>query len=503
MLIHSSRIGAKSLAILTCAALGLVCLSTARAQVAVDLSELIKEVKPSVALIETFDKGKKMGSGSGFVVSEDGMIATNYHVIEGAKEIKVSFPALKDNKFYKSTGFVGFVKTKDLALIMIDLKGEKLKPLPMAKEPPSQAETVVAIGAPLGLSDTVTSGIVSAVRTGKELRKMLMRGKQDGYGEGLGYDEEATWIQTSAPISPGNSGGPLINTRGEVVGINTFVSDLGQNLNFSICIQHMKKFIDGAGKNVQSFANLPPPREKRSQGALGDAKKTLELWKNISRAMNELDEDIEACEKQFQKLPPVDPRNPMKGQNIRNRIISRHFKRMGEAYSDYANKISGFENKETDPGLISLVVTDTVVAKKMSESCKEVSNSTSSRLGGLDWELALNGLKRLSSNIDTQRELLRVNLGLKYDESFPTQAETAEEDEKLAKEKKNSTSTSEKKERSEMRVWTDSTGKFRIKAKCIGVEDGKVKLEKSDGSVLRVPLEKLSEADKRFLASTE
>ncbi len=501
MLIHSSRIGTKSLAILTCAALGLVCSSTARAQMVVDLSKVVKEVQPSVALIETFDdKGKKMGSGSGFVVSEDGMIATNYHVIEGAKEIKVSFPALKDGKFYKSTGFVGFVKTKDLALIMIDTKGKKLKPLPMAKELPSQAETVVAIGAPLGFSDTVTSGIVSAVRTGKELRKMLMRGKRDGYGKGLGYDMEATWIQTSAPISRGNSGGPLINTRGEVVGINTFVSNLGQNLNFSICIQHMKKFIDKAGKDVQSFANLPPPRKKRSQG---DAQKTLELWKNLNQAMNELDEDIESCEKQFHKLPPVDPRNPMKGQNIRNRTISRHFRRMGEAYSDYASKISGFEHKEADPGLIELVVLDTVIAKKTSKSCKEVSNSTSSRLGGLDWERAFNGIKRLSSNIDTKRELLRVNLGLKYNESFPTQAETAEEDEKLAKEKKNSTSTSEKKDRSKMRVWTDSTGKFRIKAKCIGVEGGKVKLEKPDGSILRVPTKKLSEADKRFLASTE
>ena len=332
---------------------------------------------------------------------------------------------------------------------------------------------------------------------------MLMRGKRDEYGKGLGYDVEATWIQTSAPISSGNSGGPLINTRGEVVGINTFVSSMGQNLNFSICIQHLKKFIDGAGKNVQSFANLPPPRERRSRGVLGDAQKTLELWKNLNQAMNELDKDIESCEKQFRKLPPVDPRNPMKGKNIRNRIISRHFKRMGKAYSDYASKISGFEHKEADPDLIGLVVADTVIAKKMSESCKEVSNSTSSRLGGLDWELALNGLKRVSSSIDTKRELLRVNLGLKYDKSFPTQAETAEENEKLAKEKKADKSKTENKERSEMRIWTDSTGKFRIKAKCIGVEDGKVKLEKSDGTVLRVPTEKLSEADKRFLASTE
>ncbi|MCD4727184.1 MAG: trypsin-like peptidase domain-containing protein, partial [Pirellulales bacterium] len=374
MLIHSSRIGTKSLAVLICAALGLVYSTTARAQAVMDLSKLIKEVKPSVALIETFDKGKKMGSGSGFVVNKEGLIATNYHVIEGAKEIKVSFPALKDGKSYKSSGFVGFVQTKDLALIMIDPKGANLRPLPMAKEPPSQGEAVVAIGAPLGFSDTVTNGIFSAVRTGKELRRMLMRGGQDGYGEGgLGYDVEATWIQTSAPISPGNSGGPLINTRGEVVGINTFVSTVGQNLNFSICIQHMKKFIDGAGKNVQSFANLPPPRKGR--GEFGDVNKTLELWDKLNRAKNTLDGKIESCEKKFRKLPPVNPRNPMKGMNIRNRKIADGFRRMADAYNEYSGEISGYEHKQADPGVIGLVVADTVVAKKLSGACKDVSNS--------------------------------------------------------------------------------------------------------------------------------
>ena len=501
MLIHSSRIGAKSLAILICAALGLVCSSTARAQATMTLSELITKVKPSVALIEIFEKGKKLGHGSGFVVNKEGLIATNYHVIEGAKEIQVSFPALKNGKRYKATGFIGFVKTKDLALIMIDPKGDDIHPLPMAEKPPAQGEAVVAIGAPHGLSDTVTNGIVSAVRLGKELRKMLMQGKYDSYGKGLGYDDEAIWIQTSAPISPGNSGGPLINMRGEVVGLNTFVRTVGQNLNFSICIQHMKKFIDGAGKNVQSFANLPPPRKGRRE--LGDADKTLELWSNLNRAKNTLDKKVESCEKKFRKLPPINPRNPMKGMNIRNRKIAGGFRRMADAYSKYSSEISSYEHKQADQEVIGLVVADTVVAKKLSDACKDVSNSAASGGGMIDWEAAVSAVKRIANNTDIQRELLRVNLGLKYNESFPTQAETAEEDEKLAKEKENSTSTSEKKDRSEMRVWTDSTGKFRIKAKCIGVENGKVKLEKSDGTILRVPTKKLSEADKRFLASTE
>ncbi len=501
MLIHSSRIGVKALLFLVCAALGLVYSSTARAQATMTLSELIAKVKPSVALIEIFDKGKKLGHGSGFAVNKEGLIATNYHVIEGAKEIQVSFPALKNGKRYKATGFIGFVKTKDLALIMIDPKENDIQPLPMAEKPPSQGEGVVAIGAPHGLSDTVTDGIVSAVRSGKELRRMLMQGNFDSYGKGLGYDDEATWIQTNAPISPGNSGGPLINMRGEVVGLNTFVRTVGQNLNFSICIQHMKKFIDGAGKNVQSFANLPPPRKGRRE--FGDVNKTLELWGKLNRSKNTLDQKIESCEKKFRKLPPVNPRNPMKGLNIRNRKIADGFRRMADAYNEYSSEISGYEHKQADPEVIGLVVADTVVAKKLSDACKDVSNSASSGGWAIDWETAVSAIKRIANDTDTQRELIRVNLGLKYNDSFPTQAETAKEDEKLAKKKGSSTSTAGKKDRSEMRVWTDSTGKFRIKAKCIGVEDGKVKLEKPNGTILRVPTKKLSEADKRFLASTE
>lgn len=534
MLVHSNRIRVKALSIFAFlfVASGLMHSSTAQAQIGFDLPKLIQKVKPSIAKIEIYNKGKRVSSGSGFLVDDKGMIATNYHVIEGAKEVRVSFPGRKDGKVYKALGFVGFVQSKDIALIMLDPKklfndkndkkgnkainhqgkekgdGEKkkkLRPLPMADKCPLQGETIIAYGAPLGISDTVTTGVVSAIRHGKEVRKMLLDmygGKFDLYGKGLGYDDEATWIHMTAPISPGNSGGPLINTKGEVVGLNTWHLPRGQNMNFAISIEHVKKFIERAGTNIQPFVNLPPPREKHgAEGARGDPKKTLELWKGVNRALNELDKNVEICERQFRKVPPVDPRNPMKGKNIRNRIISRNVKRMGAAYSEYASKISGFDNKEVDPELIILVVKDTVIAQKISDSCSEIANS--SRVDSLNWEEALARLKRRTSDNDTERELLRVNFGVRYDMSFPTQAETAEEDKKLAREKKTTKSSSNKIDRSEVRTWTDKTGKFQIRAKCIGVEDGIVNLEKPNGTVLRVPREMLSKADKRFLASSE
>ncbi|MBN1396083.1 MAG: trypsin-like peptidase domain-containing protein [Pirellulales bacterium] len=540
MFIRASRKGIEALSIFTIltVALGLMNSSTARAA-DFDLPTLIEQVKPSVAMIEVLEKGKRISSGSGFLVNEKGMVATNYHVIEGAKEIRVTFPGVEKGKSHKALGYLGFVQSKDIAVIVLDPKdifgdkkdkkdakakkdkdkekeGEeevkrKLKPLPMADKRPRQGETVVAYGAPLGISDTVTTGVVSAVRPGKEVRKMLLDmygGKFDLYGKGLGYDDEATWIHMTAPISPGNSGGPLINTKGEVVGLNTWHLPRGQNMNFAISIEHVKKFVEGAGTNVQSFANLPPPREKHAPGMIADGKKTLEFWKDLNRAKNELDKDLEVCERQLEKLPVVDPRNPMKNKNRRDKLIARNFRQYGDAYSKYASAISSLDNKNVDFDLIELVVADTVIAKKIDESCGRVASSATahSALGGLNWEFELAALKQISSEINTQREVLRVNLGIKYDLSFPTQQETVEEDKKLAREGKKpgaKTTAGANGERSKMRTWTDSTGKHQIRAKCIGVKDGNVKLELANGKVITVPLEKLSEADKRFLASTE
>ncbi len=503
MLIHSRRIGTTSLFIVICAALGSVCGSSALAQ-QMSLSDLVKHVKPSVALIEIIVKGKTMGNGSGYVVDPSGIIATNYHVVEGASELRVSFPGDTSLGSFKAEGFIAFYQKKDMALIKIDPKGKKLRPLPLAKELPSQGDEVVAFGAPLGYSDTVTNGIVSAVRTGKELTSMMSYGGHDGYGkDGLGYEVNTTWIQTSAPISPGNSGGPLVNMKGEVVGMNTFVSTRGQNLNFSLSITHMIKFIADSGKNVKPFSDLPPPREGHGGGPSGDAKKTLALWKALNRAKNHLDQEIEACERKFQKLPPIDPRNPMKGSRIRNRKIADGFKKLSDAYSTYSSDISHLDQKEADIEVIKLVVQDTVVAKKLSDLCKDVSNTASAGTDEVDWQRAISAIKDAGNDTDTHRELLRVNLGLMYNLSFPTQKDTAEEDKKLPKDKKATKSTTEKKDRSLERVWTDASGKFHIRAKCIGVEGGIVKLEKPDGTVLNVPKDKLSEEDKLFLDESE
>jgi serine protease Do len=159
--------------------------------------------------------------GSGFIISDDGYILTNYHVIAGADEVKVK---LSDSREFKAQVKGGDEKL-DLALLKIDAK-DKLHFTPLGNSDLLDVgEWVMAIGNPFGLGQTVTSGIVSA------------KGRVIGSGP---YDD---FIQTDASINPGNSGGPLFNSRGEVVGINTAIVAGGHGIGFAIPVNMAKEII--------------------------------------------------------------------------------------------------------------------------------------------------------------------------------------------------------------------------------------------------------------------
>jgi serine protease Do len=158
--------------------------------------------------------------GSGFIISPDGYILTNNHVVDKAKDIKV---ALNDGRILDAK-LVGKAAEIDVALIKVEAAN-----LPAAVLGDSDAievgDWVMAIGNPFGLSHTVTKGIVSA------------KGRVIGAGP---YDN---LIQTDAAINPGNSGGPLFNMQGEVVGINTLIMARGQNLGFAVPVNMVKDIL--------------------------------------------------------------------------------------------------------------------------------------------------------------------------------------------------------------------------------------------------------------------
>jgi serine protease Do len=159
--------------------------------------------------------------GSGFIISSDGYILTNYHVVAGADEIKVK---LSDAREFKGV-VKGWDEKLDLALLKIDAKSPFPATVLGDSDTTEVGESVMAIGNPFGLGQTVTSGIVSA--------------KERVIGSGP-YDD---FIQTDASINPGNSGGPLINARSEVIGINTAIVSGGQGIGFAIPVNMAKTVI--------------------------------------------------------------------------------------------------------------------------------------------------------------------------------------------------------------------------------------------------------------------
>ncbi len=167
-------------------------------------------------------KYKQKSLGSGFIISKDGYILTNNHVVANADEINVT---LSNNHTYKAK-VIGTDPKTDIALIKIDPKGDDLTVVKLGDSDKLQVgEWVIAIGNPFGFSRTVTAGIVSA------------KGRVIGEGP---YD---SFIQTDAAINPGNSGGPLVNLKGEVVGINTAIIAAAQGIGFAIPINMAKSIL--------------------------------------------------------------------------------------------------------------------------------------------------------------------------------------------------------------------------------------------------------------------
>jgi hypothetical protein len=159
------------------------------------------------------------GLGTGFIVKAEGWIATNLHVVAGSLELRVVTP---DKREHEVVEVLGFDPKRDLVLLRVE--ADKLPTLDLGDSGAVRpGDPVVAIGHPLGLEDTVSDGLVSAVRE---------------------VTPELTVLQISAPIAPGSSGGPLFNEQGQVIGVAAAVSLKGQNLNFGIPIGYLLALVD-------------------------------------------------------------------------------------------------------------------------------------------------------------------------------------------------------------------------------------------------------------------
>ena len=196
------------------------------------LPELVKKVKPAVVSIITYDSdGEPLMTGSGFFIDPH-KVVTNLHVIRGATKVEIKMLDGK-GRTYPAAGLLAVDTEGDLALMRVEMPQDRARSIALAADLPDEGETIFVIGNPLKLEGSVSDGIVSAVREVPNVGHI---------------------IQITAPISHGNSGSPVFNLHGQVLGVVTVKVTNGQNINLAIGSARVREM---HGENVRPFTELP------------------------------------------------------------------------------------------------------------------------------------------------------------------------------------------------------------------------------------------------------
>lgn len=212
-------------------ALALVLLSAQFTAAQPTLPELVRTVKPAVVAIATYDaNGEALMTGSGFFLNQ-GKVVTNLHVIRNAARIEIKTLDGK-GRTYPAAGLLSIDEDGDLALIKVDMPPVRSRAIELAPLLPDEGETVFVVGNPLKLEGSVSDGIVAAVREVPNVGRI---------------------IQITAPISHGNSGSPVFNMRGQVLGVVTVKVTNGQNINLAIAAARIGQL---RGETVRPLTEL-------------------------------------------------------------------------------------------------------------------------------------------------------------------------------------------------------------------------------------------------------
>lgn len=511
------------------------------------LADVIERAEKSVVRIEVHGSdGDSLGSG--FVVDGDGTLVTNCHVLAGASRARAHFP---NGTSCNIEGSLIIDESRDI--VIAKLSSSSAPPIPIASALPRKGERVTALGSPHGLSFTATTGIVSAIRSDREMSSDVGR-----------HSVQGTWIQVDAALSPGNSGGPLINSAGEVVAMSTLASLGGsaQNLNFGISATDIRKAVmyakgsqmlalaAGVGKVRMRESESPSGRGGEPESAL--AQKTIpdeafeayinmakEDFSSLVRGLRmeaaRLGADLKEMRKGETYLPPsaraegasvirvtLPGRRDRKwfflSQSVKQAAIDKQQKRL-QNYNELKTKIQSVGDVESMHSLLwnygpplderkngSIgYMTDLFVLHAFNSHDVLAFYNETPHLLWVESTAGISGGEILSGPVfvaGTATAELKSGLTT----SVTVLQEVPEKLLRAAIEKHfnekalvPSSGSSMLSTNSGFRLWHDRTGQHTIEALLLSSDGTNVVLKKQDDSIITVPVSRLSDADQRYL----
>lgn len=516
-----------------CLVLVLFC-SPGRAQE--QLADVIERAERSVVRIEVkSNSGDSLGSG--FVVDDQGTLVTNCHVLAGARQATVHFP----------NGLSGSVlgtflvdQARDIVVARISITDAP--PIEIAQTLPRKGESVTALGAPHGLSFTATTGIVSAIRPAQEM------------ADDLGRDSiQGVWVQVDAAISPGNSGGPLINREGKVVAMSTLASQgSAQNLNFGISAPDIAKAVrDGkrAGQVVSLAAGVGKVRMGESGGPSDGGPNAgripsqalkayieagLRDYSDLSRGLRAEGARLSADLKEMRKGANFIPRgNNTNGaailkvdvpgqrqsrwfflsQSIKDSALEKQQDRI-KAYTKLKNQTRDVD----DPGSLSTLLwnygppldvrknqsvgflSDLIIVHAFNDHEVLAAYRDKPYLLWMESTTGVSGGELLSGPV-----FVAGTATVKGDRGIPTAVTVLQQ---VSKENlqdavqshfSEQTAAVQQSPSEGYRMWNDRTGRFSVEALLLSSTDTHVNLKKRDGNVIQVPISALCDADLKYI----
>lgn len=241
------------------AGLGLAVVSSLELAGGAELVDLARAAKPSVVQLLIYDRaGEVRSSGTGFFIDGTGRMVTNWHVVEGASKVEAE---MADGRKVPVAGLLAEDKANDIAVIQCNFQppaGSWLELIPAGGKGVEPGQRIFVIGAPRGMSGTVSEGIVSAIRSAKDLQKFWREGNT----------QRTDLIQITAPVSHGSSGSPVLDANGKVLGVAVAILGGGQNLNFAVPVAIVHQLLTGLPETPKprgfSVFSASPPNALRN-----------------------------------------------------------------------------------------------------------------------------------------------------------------------------------------------------------------------------------------------